>query len=53
MGDEFIPLSEVIPLFTNFRESGLKGGNRVDGKEKKESSKEKISEEKEALRPNR
>jgi hypothetical protein len=27
----------------------LKGGNRVDGKEKKESSKEKISEEKKAL----
>ncbi|PYL05651.1 MAG: hypothetical protein DME34_10920 [Verrucomicrobia bacterium] len=37
-------------LFTNFRDCGLKGGNRVDGKEK--SSKEKISEEKEALRPN-
>jgi hypothetical protein len=31
---------------------GLKGGNRVDGKEKKVSSKEKNSEEKEALRPN-
>jgi hypothetical protein len=31
---------------------GLKGGNRVDGKEKKESSKEENSEEKEALRPN-
>jgi hypothetical protein len=29
----------------------LKGGNRVDGKEKKESSKEKNSEEKEALSP--
>jgi hypothetical protein len=29
----------------------LKGGNRVDGKEEK-SSKEKNSEEKEALRPN-
>ena len=46
-------ISEVnSQLFTNVRECELKGGNKVDGKEKKESSKEKISEaEKKALRP--
>jgi hypothetical protein len=38
-------------LHINFRESGLKGGNRVDGKEKKESSKTESEEKKEALRP--
>ena len=46
-------VSEVIPNSSqNLRDCGLKGGNRVDGKEKKESSEEKNSEEKEALRPN-
>jgi len=40
---------EVIPLFTKFRESELKGGNRVDGKEKKESSKTESEEKKKAL----
>ena len=45
--------SEVIPNSSQISACcGLKGGNRVDGKEKKESSKEKNSEEKEALRPN-
>jgi len=43
-------VSEVIPNSSlNFRESGLKGGNRVDGKEKKESSKTKSEEKKKAL----
>jgi hypothetical protein len=45
-------VSEVIPNSSQISAlCGLKGGNRVDGKEEK-SSKEKNSEEKEALRPN-
>jgi len=47
-----LTVSEVIPNSSqNSARCGLKGGNRVDGKEEK-SSKEKNSEEKEALRPN-